>query len=567
MGVGATDSDARLLAAVGDLSEAPTHFSPCDDVHCGGVLLAIPALLSCGLLTYCSRFFKLPSGYYGVRHIFMILAFMALCRIKSIEGLASCSPGEWGKLLGLDRSPATKTLRKKVALLAPQAEKWAAELSEFWMDSNPDQAGTLYVDGHTRVYHGKQTKLPRHHVARQRLCMRATTDYWVNGFDGLPFFKVNCAVDPGMIEVLEKEIVPVLEETVPNQPTQEQLDENPLVSRFRIIFDREGYSPAFFKRMQEKRIACQTYKKFVTDLWPENEFTNHEVKLISGETVEMRLAERGVLLGSKSSDQLWVREIRKLTKDGRQVSIVSTEWQATPAEIIGPQLGRWYQENFFKYGRQHFDFDRLTDYKLETVCETTKVTNPAWRKLDGAVRKLASKLYKKKAKLCDYTLGNGLNGKEIESYMENTFALGNEIEKDITRLAELKKERKEHSRKIEIQDLPEKDQFMKLSHRTKHFSDTLKIIAYRAETAMSETIRNDLGKHHRDESRRFIRTLYTTDANIRPDPNEKKLIVELHSLATPKDNRIAAKLCEKLNETEIVYPGTDLVLFYKMVSP
>jgi hypothetical protein len=382
----------------------------------------------------------------------------------------------------------------------------------------------------------------------------------------MPFFKVNCAVDPGMIEVLEKEIVPVLEATVSKQPTQEQLNENPLLSRFRLIFDREGYSPGFFKRMKKKRIACQTYKKFSTDLWPEEEFAVHLVKLISGEIVEMHLAERGVLLGSKVSDRLWVREVRKLTETGRQIAIISTEWMATPAEIAGPQFGRWYQENFFKYGRQHFDFDRLTDYKLETVCETTMVRNPAWTKLDGAVRKLASTLCGKKAKLCDYTLGTGLNGKEINSYMENTYALGNEIEKDILRLEELKKERKEHRQKIEIKDLPEEERFLKLSHRTKHFSDTLKIIAYRAETALSETIRNDLGKHHQDESRRFIRTLYTTDANIRPEPNEKKLIVELHSLATPKDNRIAAKLCETLNETEVKYPGTDLVLFYKTVS-
>lgn len=87
------------------------------------------------------------------------------------------------------------------------------------MKADPANAGILYVDGHTRVYHGSQTKLPRHHVARQRLCMRATADYWVNGLDGLPFFKVNCAVDPGMVKMLEDEIVPALEKQIPNQPT------------------------------------------------------------------------------------------------------------------------------------------------------------------------------------------------------------------------------------------------------------------------------------------------------------------------------------------------------------
>ncbi len=304
MGVATTDSDLRVLAAVGQITEAPTKFLPCDDVSFGGVLLALPALLSCGLLKHCSRFFSLPKGYYGVRHIFTMLAFMALCRIKSIEGLASCAPGEWGKLLGLDRCPATKTMREKIELLSTRADEWAVQLCKDWMINDPEQAGILYVDGHTRVYHGKQTKLPRHHVARQRLCMRATTDYWVNGFNGLPFFKVNCAVDPGMIKVLEDEIVPSLEETVPNQPTETELKCDRFLSRFRLVFDREGYSPSFFKRMNKKRIACQTYRKFATNIWTEEEFSTHQVKLMMGGEADMQLAERGVLIGSKPSEQI-----------------------------------------------------------------------------------------------------------------------------------------------------------------------------------------------------------------------------------------------------------------------
>ena len=46
----------------------------------------------------------------------------------------------------------------------------------------------FFVDGHVRVYNGDLTALPRHHVARQRLCLRATTDYWINALDGQPFF-------------------------------------------------------------------------------------------------------------------------------------------------------------------------------------------------------------------------------------------------------------------------------------------------------------------------------------------------------------------------------------------
>ena len=62
------------------------------------------------------------------------------------------------------------------------------------------------------------------------------------------------------------------------------------------------------------------------------------------------------------------------------------------------------------------------------------------------------------------------------------------------------------------------------------------------------------------------RKLYKTEANLSPDIYAKTLTVGIHTLATPKDNRIARILCEQLNETEIKYPDTELVIKYKLVS-
>jgi len=567
LGVATTDTELRLLAAMGHLDEAPSAFCACDDVRFGGVLMALPALLCCGLLRYASRFFKLPSGYYGIGHIFSILAFMTLCRIKSIEKLASCAPGEWGKLLGLDRCPATKTLRQKVKVLASgEVDAWATQLCEDWMQADPYHAGILYIDGHTRVYHGSQTQLPRHYVARQRLCMRATADYWVNGFDGLPFFKVNSAIDPGMVRVLEDEIVPTLETQVPNQPTESELEADQLRMRFRLVFDREGYSPGLFKRMAEKRIACQTYRKNVSDEWPEEEFHPHRVKLILGGEADMQLAERGSLIGSKPADRIWVREIRKRTGSGRQIAIVSTEWAATPADIAGPQFGRWYQENFFKYARENFNLDRLIDYQLEPIDETSKLINPAWRTLDGEVRKRVGKLSRQKLKLAELTLKTSYTPEQIERHIEAVSTLCQEIEQEAGAIEQLKADRKQQPKHIELKELPEEDRFKKLAHRSKHFIDLIKIIAYRAETALVDAVREPLGSHHQDEARSYVQKLYTTEVNLRPDPASGTLSVEIHSLATPKDNRILTEICKQLNETETEYPGTNLRLIYKPVS-
>ena len=189
MGVGAQDVMGRGAASIGDLESVAPEFQAVLDVPNGGVLFALPALLAMGLLKYTDQFFKLPKGYYGLDSLFLLLAFMAFTRLKFIENLRYCAPGEWGKLLGLDRIPEARTLRKKVQLLTEdnQAKGWSAEMCSYWMELAPEQAAVLYIDGHVRVYNGSQTQLPRHHVARQKLCLRATTDYWVNAMDGQPF--------------------------------------------------------------------------------------------------------------------------------------------------------------------------------------------------------------------------------------------------------------------------------------------------------------------------------------------------------------------------------------------
>ena len=458
-------------------------------------------------------------------------------------------------------------MRNKLTLLTKgDVSEWASKLSEEWMQEDPENVGVLYIDGHTRVYHGAQTKLPKHYVARQRLCSRATCDYWVNGFNGLPFFRVNCAVDPGMIHVLEHEIIPELERSIPNQPTEKEFKNNPHLSRFRLVFDREGYSPKFFKKLRNRQIACQTYHKYQGEDWSEEEFSLHLVKGVTGENIEMHLAERGSLIGSSTAEQIWVKEIRRMTKSGRQIAIVSTELLANPGEIASPQFGRWYQENFFKYMRQEFNLDRLIDYNLEDVDDTTRLINPAWRKLDSQKRSRIGKLVRKKARLHDLTIAEGLSTAQVEAYMEKASALQEEIEKDNDEIAKLKEQCKTHQKHIEVKDLPEEDRFKKLATRSKQFIDTVKIIAYRAETAMANCVRPLLGEHHRDEARVYIKKLYNSEANLIPDEKNNTLTVEIHSLATPKENEILKTLCEQINETSTDYPNTNMRLFYKLVS-
>ncbi|MCP5087456.1 MAG: hypothetical protein GY952_11715, partial [Rhodobacteraceae bacterium] len=465
IGMGATNTLDRVAAMVGNITEVPLDFTASESGPNAGVLFALPALLSIGLLHKVRNYFQLPNGYYGLSSIFVLLAFMALARIKSVERLRYCAPGEWGKILGLDRIPEVRTLREKLKILSTQgaSAQWGAELCAQWMAADMESTAMLYIDGHVRVYHGSQTKLPRHHVARERLCLRATTDYWVNAMDGQPFFYINKAVDPGLIKVIEGEIVPWLEQQVPAQLSPEQLEKNPLLPRFSLIFDREGYSPALMLRLKQKHIACMTYHKYPGDPWPETEFTKQPVTLVSAEVVEMALAERGSLLGKK----LWVREIRKRTESGHQTAIIATHYQADFITIAASMFARWSQENFFRYMRQHYNIDGLVEYCLEDIPDSTPVVNPDYRQLDCEIRSLNGKLSRRLAKFGAMSLATEINSRKVEAFEQQKAALLEEITAFQEEVDTLKSNRSDTNKHITLAELPQEARFSQLATQTK----------------------------------------------------------------------------------------------------
>jgi predicted nucleic acid-binding Zn-ribbon protein len=562
MGVGASNVLDRVAASVGELTAVEPVFQAVADVPNGGVLLALPALLAVGLLRHAHHYFQLPKGYDGLKSLFLMLAFLALARLPSLEQLRYCAPGEWGKLLGLDRIPEVRTVRQKLALLCDQqqASFWSAELCAQWMGEDPDQAAVLYVDGHVRVYHGHQTRLPRHYVARQKLCLRATADYWVNALDGQPFFVLNQAVDPGMLQVLEHEIVPRLEKEIPNQPTPEQLQADAKLHRFTLIFDREGYSPGFLQRLKQKRIACLTYHKYPGEDWPQEEFLPCQVPLSSGARVEMQLAERGTLLGGK----VWVREIRKRTESGHQTAVLSTDYRSDPGPVAAAMFARWSQENFFRYMREHYGLDRLVDYATEEIPDTTKVVNPDYRRLDAQVRSKQGHLTRKLAAFSAMGLEGEIEPKKVAAFEHKKAQLQEQIEGLTKEIDELKNQRKAVQRHITIAELPEQERFKQLSTQSKHLIDTLKIVAYRAETAMVQMAREKMRRE--DDARSLLRALYSTEADLLPDENAGTLTVRVHHQANRCADEVIRHLCNELNQTETIFPGTNLRLVYELVS-
>ena len=557
MGTACTRADERIAAAIGLAGCATARFEAGCDVQMAGVLAGLPALCANGLLTGLGKHLHLPNGFYSALHILLTLGFMALGRIRRPEGLRHLPPGELGKVIGLDRVPEVRTLREKIAIMAASGNPaaWMKELAKSWMQNDPDEAGYLYVDGHVRVYHGDKANLPRRYVSRERLCLRGTTDYWVNDAIGRPFFVVSKAVTEGLADSIVKDIVPELLASVPGQPTAEELSNDPLLHRFVIVFDREGATHSLLSALWKHRIGAITYRKNVKDVWEESEFAEQEVAIPGGGSQRMKLAVRETRIGA-AKESIPVIEVRRLTASGHQTAIVTTAQRLGNTAIASRMFARWCQENFFAYMMQHYDIDGLIEYGTEPVPGATMVVNAQWRDCDKAVRKARLTEQKLQANLAKQT---AREGSEIQKKAETLEAI-QAAQADLLRL---RAERKATPRKVTIDSLPEDQRPTQLPPLNKMLSDTVKMIACRAETALVALLKPHLNKE--EEARALIRELFVTSADIEPNEAANTLTIRIHRMAAPVHDKAIAALLEQLTALEFRHPETGAKIIYSLV--
>ena len=187
------------LAYLGLLDDAAPAFRAGMRVSHARVFCALPALVDGGIFGVALAIY----GSFGPAFYELRTTLVARLRIKRPEGLKEHAPADLGRMLGLDRAFEVKTWRRKLTHLAGvgRAATLGSALAEPQVAARGAAIGLLYVDGHVRVYHGQRI-LPKTHVARMRLAMPATTDYWVNEVTGQPLFVVTAEANAAMTKML-----------------------------------------------------------------------------------------------------------------------------------------------------------------------------------------------------------------------------------------------------------------------------------------------------------------------------------------------------------------------------
>ena len=552
--------DERMFAAIGLLNNTPVEFLPSEGVDFGGVLFLLPSLIETGLLSYREHYNDLK-GYYNLDATILALAFLYLCRIKNPEQTKHISPGEFGKLLGYDRIPEAKNLRKKIGEIAEQkkSKQWNTSLAKTWV--NQEDNTFYYIDGHVQVYSGRMATLGKKHISRLKICLPGMTEYWINNSDGMPYFVVTGEVNEKMKEMIINQILPRLLSDIAINVSDEQLALDPDLPRFTLVFDREISSPKFFAQLWTKyRVAILTYRKNVKDKWDADDFAEHKVQIDNNE-VKMDLCEKTV-----QWDQVEFREVRKKNSDLHQTSIITNNKKLTTIFIAIKMFSRWTQENFFKYLRNDYDLDHIVHYLVNEINDHFEVVNPPHRKLTNILKKLREKIGRKEAelyKLIEQNINEDIDKTQV--YLNKQAKLKEELQMLRKQEDNYVTERKTHPYKITIKEMAEEERYNKLDMESKLFQNILKMICYRAETSFAIALSSDYKKKV-NEMRTLTKSLIKTKANIRPDYNNKTLTIELFSLSNPRDNLAAKNICETLNETQTIFPNTDLILNYKIAT-
>ena len=539
----------RQLAHLGLLDDAAPLFREGSSVPGVGVLLALPCLVESGLFRISRKLFgEIGPAFYGLRTTLLTLLLMALLRIKRPEHLKEKDPAAFGRLLGLDRAPEVKTLRRRLTRLAAHhcAEQLGAELAGVRVDRRGHLMGFLYVDGHVRAYHGQRAISSNAYVARRHLAMPATTDYWVNDRSGDPLLVITGEVDAALTKALPRllrEVRAVVGER-----------------RVTIVFDRGGWSPKLFAAMIKDGFDVLTYRKGRCRRINERRFVRRRA-VLDGCPVDYLLHDEPVRF---LKGKLRLRQVTRLCDGGHQTSVITSRWDLRDIEVAYRMFERWRQENFFKYMREEFLLDALVDYQIEPEDPTRTIPNPERQTLDNEIRTARAEVAKLERELGAAAAANAEHRRPtMRGFKIAHGKLGKQLRNIRAHLSRLLSQRRDAPKRVEVREVNDRA-LVKLATERKHLTDIIKMVAYQAESDLVALLRPHYARVDQ-EGRTLLHELFATAGDIHVSDSE--LTITLAPLSSPHRTHAAQALCELLNNAATIFPGSRLRMQFKMRPP
>jgi hypothetical protein len=551
----------RVAARFGDLIEASVVITEGAQLPLAGLLLALPALEMTGLLPVAAETFPpMRKGFYGLRVTLLMGVFLALLREPRAEAATRIRPTDLGRMLGLDRAPEVKTLRRKLGELAGYGKGAAlqAALGRHHAGARPDAVGFLYLDGHVRVYTGTR-ELPKTHIARMRIAGPATEETWVGDADGDPVMVITAAPSQSLAAELAR-LLPDLRAIIgPDRPCT-------------VVFDRGGYSPQVFTEIITAGFDVLTYFKGAWARSVTTAFSTVDYTAPDGTAHSYELAERLIDLPlpaqpatagqeAKPATTLTLRLIVRASPGGHQTPILTNRTDLSAAQVAYRMAARWRQENYFKYAREHFALDALDSYADQPDDPTRMVPNPAKANAGEQVSGARAKLAAAHGGVVDAIDAAGIRARLPGSGGKATVdpAAGQALSAAITDLAAAKATSATTASHLPLGQVRPGSRL--LETETKLLTHAIRMSAYNSESALARLLRPHYARGD-DEARALLREAFTLPGDLQITGDT--LHVRLDPPSAPRRSKALAALCAELTDTATRYPGTDLTLAYSI---
>ena len=227
-------------------------------------------------------------------------------------------------------------------------------------------------------------------------------------------------------------------------------------------------------------------------------------------------------------------------------------------------FSRWTQENFFWYLTQDYDLDKIFQYTVQQADGNVEVVNPQYSNLSHQIKKTREKTNRRQARLFQLTEEN-IKQPLDKTNVQKQAQIREEIDNWKQKEQDLITKREASTYRIKIKDMPQENRYTRLHTESKYFHNILKMICYRAETTFGQILSSGYKKKE-NEMRMLVKNLITTKGDIVPDYQNNTLTIALYSLSTPRDNEALKNVCTLLNDTETLYPGTNLKMIYKFAT-
>jgi transposase-like protein len=552
----------RVAARFGDLVEAPVVITEGAQLPLAGLLLALPALEMTGLLPVAVEVFPpMRKGFYGLRATLLMGVFLALLREPRAEAATRIRPADLGRLLGLDRAPEVKTLRRKLSELAGygRGALLQAALGRHHATARPDAVGFLYLDGHVRVYTGTR-ELPKTHIARMRIAGPATEETWVGDGDGDPVMVITAAPSQSLAAELAR-LLPDLRALIgPDR-------------RCTVVFDRGGYSPAVFTEIITAGFDVLTYFKGAWARTASEAFTKVDYTAPDGTAHTYELAERLIDLPvparpptaggqtAKPASALRLRLIVRRSPGGHQTPILTNRTDLSPAQIAYRMAARWRQENYFKYAREHFALDALDSYADQPDDPTRLVPNPAKAHAGDQISDARAQLAAAQAGVVDAIDAAGIRARQPGSGGKATVdaAASQALTGATSDLAAAKEASRQTPSHLPLGQVRPGSRLLETERKL--LTHAIRMSAYNAESALARLLRPHYARGD-DEARALLREAFALSGDLQITGDT--LHVRLDPPSAPRRSKALAALCAELTDTGTRYPGTDLTLAYSI---